>query len=216
MDKRIFNNVMNQHIVPFVAGLRTEHGLPPNEPALIVMDGSSTHFDLDFQELRDKFNIHILFFPPHSSHILQPLDLTVFGVLKQHLTQRFQYVEHEDARSRRTRLLRATMESLSIATARTYVMDGFIRAGLCPLNPDKPLARGLLIDKPKPLSKKSFAGLKRGLDMSGGRIVDDDKTTFPKPHKIRKISVDKENVAPNQPEWHLISTSDTTIRLLRR
>lgn len=45
-------------------------------------DGHSSHIDLKLVELTKNNNITIILFPPHSSHLLQPLDLAIFKSIK--------------------------------------------------------------------------------------------------------------------------------------
>ena len=53
----------------------------PNEsnPVLLLTDGHSSHKSLEAVELARKHHVTMLTIPPHSSHRLQPLDLTFFG-----------------------------------------------------------------------------------------------------------------------------------------
>ena len=50
-------------------------------PQLLILDGHSSHETLAILELALQENIHILSLPPHTTHVLQPLDRTVFGPL---------------------------------------------------------------------------------------------------------------------------------------
>ena len=52
------------------------------EPRLLILDGHRSHETIDFMYLCYQHNIHLLFLPPHTSHVLQPLDLSVFSALK--------------------------------------------------------------------------------------------------------------------------------------
>lgn len=52
------------------------------EPRLLVVDGHSSHMTEDFLFECYDDNIFVLFLVPHSSHVLHPLDLAVFGPLK--------------------------------------------------------------------------------------------------------------------------------------
>ncbi|KAL0811981.1 hypothetical protein ABMA28_009379 [Loxostege sticticalis] len=51
-------------------------------PVLLVYDGHSTHVDLSVIEYAASQGITILKLPPHSSHILQPLDCSTMKPLK--------------------------------------------------------------------------------------------------------------------------------------
>lgn len=52
------------------------------EPRLLIVDGHGSHVTTDFMWLCFRHNIRLLFLPPHTSHVLQPLDLAVFSSLK--------------------------------------------------------------------------------------------------------------------------------------
>ncbi|USP82162.1 hypothetical protein yc1106_09436 [Curvularia clavata] len=50
---------------------------------LLILDGHESHQSLEFQELCKENNIYTLCMPPHSSHLLQPLDVGCFSPLKR-------------------------------------------------------------------------------------------------------------------------------------
>ncbi|KAK8096435.1 transposase, partial [Apiospora kogelbergensis] len=57
----------------------------PNDPKdarLLILDGHGSHTTDDFMSLCYQNNIYLLFLPPHSSHVLQPLDVGVFAPMK--------------------------------------------------------------------------------------------------------------------------------------
>lgn len=53
-----------------------------SEPSLLIYDGHSTHVQPAVLEIAKEHNITIIKLPPHSSHLLQPLDLAVFKAFK--------------------------------------------------------------------------------------------------------------------------------------
>jgi len=55
---------------------------------LLIMDGHESHLNQDFKDYCLKHKILTLCMPPHSSHILQPLDVVCFSPLKQKYSQR--------------------------------------------------------------------------------------------------------------------------------
>ena len=69
-------------LVPYIASIRILIG-DQSAPCVLIMDNMSAHVT---HQVMEKFNTIINFFPiflpPHSSHILQPLDLSFFGILK--------------------------------------------------------------------------------------------------------------------------------------
>ena len=53
-----------------------------SNPVLVLLDGHQSHKSLEAVELARKHSITMITIPPHTSHRLQPLDLTFFGPLK--------------------------------------------------------------------------------------------------------------------------------------
>jgi hypothetical protein len=60
---------------------------PTSRPQLIILDGSSTHVSSELGRLGQSNKIDILMFPPNLTHIMQPLDLSVFGPLKTYMKE---------------------------------------------------------------------------------------------------------------------------------
>jgi hypothetical protein len=52
------------------------------------LDGHESHLNQDFKDYYLKNKILTLCMPPHSSHILQPLDVVCFSPLKHKYSQR--------------------------------------------------------------------------------------------------------------------------------
>ena len=60
---------------------------PKTRPAagiwrLLILDGHGSHVPTDFQYFAWTHKIYLLYLPAHSSHVLQPLDLAAFSVVK--------------------------------------------------------------------------------------------------------------------------------------
>lgn len=73
MTSEIFRNYFTKTLLPFFGDTR---------PILIVYDGHASHVDSQLIETAQAENVTILKLPAHSSHLLQPLDLSVFRPLK--------------------------------------------------------------------------------------------------------------------------------------
>lgn len=54
----------------------------PSEPRLLILDGHHSHESIDFIWICFSNNVFLTYLPPHCSHVLQPLDLSVFSPLK--------------------------------------------------------------------------------------------------------------------------------------
>jgi len=76
MDYELFIKYMD-HFIKFAK-------LSETNPLLLLVDGHghSSHKSLSLIDFAREKYITIVTFPPHTSHRLQPLDLTVFGPLK--------------------------------------------------------------------------------------------------------------------------------------
>lgn len=73
MDTEIFHNYFEKVLIP---------NLGEERPALIIYDGHSTHVDARIVELAVRNNVTILKLHPHTSHLLQPLDISLFKSFK--------------------------------------------------------------------------------------------------------------------------------------
>lgn len=61
----------------------TQHAKPSaEEPILLVLDNHASHISLAIYEYCKKNHIHMLSLPPHTSHRMQPLDVSFFGPFK--------------------------------------------------------------------------------------------------------------------------------------
>lgn len=60
-----------------------QHAKPSaDEPVLLILDNHASHISLPVYEYCKRNNINMLSLPPHTSHRMQPLDVSFFGPLK--------------------------------------------------------------------------------------------------------------------------------------
>jgi hypothetical protein len=52
----------------------------------LIVDGHSSHINMEFISLCDQLRILLLILPPHSTHRLQPLDVSLFAPLARYYT----------------------------------------------------------------------------------------------------------------------------------
>ncbi|KAJ8887041.1 hypothetical protein PR048_013256 [Dryococelus australis] len=76
MEAKVFINFFK---ITFLAHIGTER------PVFVICGGSKTHVSLRLIEIAREENVTILILPPHSLHILQPLDLSVMKSFKNTL-----------------------------------------------------------------------------------------------------------------------------------
>ena len=58
--------------------------IPPFRPVLLILDGHASHIIVDVVELAWKNDIHMLWLPANTTHILQSLDVEAFKSLKNY------------------------------------------------------------------------------------------------------------------------------------
>lgn len=62
-----------------------KHAKPtPENPVLLLLDNHESHISVEVLDFCKEVGIVLMTFPPHCSHKLQPLDLTVYGPLKNY------------------------------------------------------------------------------------------------------------------------------------
>lgn len=142
IDSTIFESQLNQfieHVLP----LRREQDDGTLEPVVLIMDGHATHFTLRSIRLADMNGITLFKLPAHTSHILQPLDLAIFGPWHKLIAKK---VKHFRAQNN-NRTITKEVYSRIFRTAWDEAMraenaqKGFETAGIVPFNPERVLRK---------------------------------------------------------------------------
>jgi hypothetical protein len=105
---------------------------------MLILDGHGSHLTAEFDRTCTENNIIPICMPPHSSHLLQPLDVSCFAVLKRQYGQLvekrmrdgFNHVDKVD-------FLTAFPEARTAAYKPETIRNGFAATGLVPLDPDR-------------------------------------------------------------------------------
>ncbi|KAI4455723.1 hypothetical protein MML48_9g00008282 [Holotrichia oblita] len=127
METNVFNNYFQKSF------LKVANPSPTN-PVLLIYDGHATHINLQLIELAQSNNVTIILLPPHSSHLLQPLDLAKPPGTKNSKKK-----------------LAQTIGELWLSLKPEIIQNGFRKAGIAPFN------RGVISkDKYDPLSWKRW------------------------------------------------------------
>ena len=107
-------------------------------PILIFMDGHTSHINISISEFCQKNDVILYCFPPHASHIIQPLDISVYGPLKLKWNKALsdfkeEYNENMN-KSNFIKVFDRAFEEIKIKPSN--VTSGFRKAGLVPFNAD--------------------------------------------------------------------------------
>ena len=108
--------------------------------SLLVLDGHGSHLTPQFDKICSENNIIPICMPPHSSHLLQPLDVGCFSPLKRaygRLVENkarlgFNHIDKFD-------FLQAYPEARTGTFKADTIKNSFAAAGLVPLNPERVL-----------------------------------------------------------------------------
>ncbi|KAJ2973747.1 hypothetical protein NQ176_g6431 [Zarea fungicola] len=102
---------------------------------LLVVDGFTGHTTLDFAEYCIHFDIIIAILPPHSTHIMQPLDVGVFQPLKSaHQKELRKALAHGNISFTRVDFLASFRDIYRAGFTTHNVMAAFEKTGLFPVD----------------------------------------------------------------------------------
>ena len=109
---------------------------------LLIFDGHGSHVTPEFNQYCSQNSIIVLCMPPHSSHLLQPLDVSCISVLKRSYgnaveAQMRAGINHIDKNDFTVLYQQARTTSFSPAT----ILSGFKSTGLVSFDPDQVLSR---------------------------------------------------------------------------
>jgi hypothetical protein len=126
---------------------------------LLIVDGHESHSSMAFELYCKEHNIIALCMPPHSSHLLQPLDIGYFSPLKTAYGRQIEnkmragisHISKEDFSP-------AVFAAFQVAMTEKNIQGGIRGAGIMPYNPEVVLSKlDVKLETPTPL------GLSHGL-----------------------------------------------------
>ena len=82
VTKQVFDNYVTEVVLNYVDNWRQKNNCL-EEKAMIILDGHSAHLSNELQAYCTLRRTIVMLLPPHSSHLLQPLDKLYFSRLKQ-------------------------------------------------------------------------------------------------------------------------------------
>jgi len=107
---------------------------------LLICDGHDSHISGNFISHCIQNRITLMILPPHTSHILQPLDVALFGPLKKRLTAALAHLNQAQlSRIQKIEWMEAYIKARSEACTRQNIESAWRGAGLVPLNPQRAL-----------------------------------------------------------------------------
>ena len=134
MDSELFMLWIQKQFIPQTAHIA--------KPILLILDGHESHLDVDMIDLLVENNIHLFCLPPHTTNILQPLDVAIFKPLKAKFSNLTDIVKLASlttsnplnvSKKNFTALFKVAFEQcLNVG----IIKNGFRKCGIVPFNPD--------------------------------------------------------------------------------
>ncbi|USP74632.1 hypothetical protein yc1106_01906 [Curvularia clavata] len=109
---------------------------------LLILNGHKSHQSLEFQELYKENNIYTLCMPPHSSHLLQPLNVGCFSPLKRAYSREVEsLIRNHINHITKLEFLPAFKVAFNQSFVSANICSAFRGAGLIPLQPEAVLSK---------------------------------------------------------------------------
>jgi hypothetical protein len=114
----------------------TQHQLQsPDDYRLLLCDGHDSHVSADFVSYCIHHHIDLVLLPPHSSHLLQPLDVGVFAPLKRAMSnQMSRFLRSGIQRMHKVEWLERFIIAREQGITKENILSGWRGAGLFPEN----------------------------------------------------------------------------------
>jgi hypothetical protein len=121
----------------FIESVQRQGGISQERRHLLILDGHNSHCTLDVVQEARAAGLDILTLPAHTSHALQPLDVSVFKPFKQHFRAYRDFWTSRNMSEPATKSTLSQWVSLGLRKALTSenIRSGFRGTGIFPLNP---------------------------------------------------------------------------------
>ena len=124
---------------------------------MLILDGHESHHSTEFELHCQQNNIITLCMPPHSSHLLQPLDVGCFGPLKQAYGRQVEdlmrmYINYIS----KLKFLCGFREAFFASITEKNIQGGFAGSGLVPYDLERVLSKlDVKLRTPTPLNSRA-------------------------------------------------------------
>ena len=126
----VFRQYLEDHFLPHVNG-----GGTSDNPILLIFDGHASHVSPQLIEWAKDRHIILFVLPAHTSHVLQPLDVAVFGPFKTYYYQECAIFMQKNMGQSITRydMTKLACRAYLKAMSPTNVQSAFKKTGIFPL-----------------------------------------------------------------------------------
>lgn len=124
----------------------------PSKYRLLVLDEHTTHTSAEFMYNAYCNRVIIEYLPSHSSHLTQPLDVSVFSAVKEYYRQNTRFLASIDtnAPEQKKRFIQAYEQASNAGISDRNVIAGFKKAGIWPPFSNKTATPERVVDTDRP------------------------------------------------------------------
>jgi hypothetical protein len=109
---------------------------------LLIIDSHKSHNSHEFHKYCEEEKIIVLCMPPHSSHLLQPLNMGCFSPLKQAYSDKINSLaQYSTKKIKKEAFLPAFKAAFKKAITKENIYAGFRGARLVPHNPEAVISK---------------------------------------------------------------------------
>lgn len=110
--------------------IETESIRSEGKHLLLILDGYSGHLQYKFLNLMKKNRVVVIALPSHTSHVLQPLDVTVFGPYKNYLQHELHRLARITVKINAFTVAKCIANAYSKAFNSSNIISGFVKCGI--------------------------------------------------------------------------------------
>lgn len=126
------------HFLKFLQHFVKHTKCSKEKPVLLLLDNHGSHLSIQGLDFCKDNGITVLSFPPHCSHRLQPLDVSVYGPLKKYVNRACDswMTTHPGSTMTIYDIPNVVSTSFPLAVTPANILAGFRAAGISPFNRD--------------------------------------------------------------------------------
>ncbi|XP_063420606.1 uncharacterized protein LOC134705821 [Mytilus trossulus] len=129
-NSEIFQSYLETHFIKYVTGMQDKH-------TLLLYDGHRTHITPDIIDWAVEKKIILYVLPPHTSHVLQPMDVGCFGPFARiYSSECHKFQRTTSSVINKYNLCSIACKSYNSALSPTNLQSAFRKSGIYPLNRD--------------------------------------------------------------------------------
>ena len=129
-NSSVFRDYLEGHFLKYVPG-------GASEPIVLLLDGHKSHVSVGLTEWAMQHNIFIFVLPAHTSHILQPMDVAIFGPFQKiYNALCHKFIRTTSATICRYNVCELACKAYSKALSSDNLQSAFRKTGICPFDKD--------------------------------------------------------------------------------